>query len=172
MNATRKDCTSVQKTRCPSAIPGGFQSPPIASWHQLPTAERGTSPCAEHEGRPRWQAASRRFRRARRKTYRITSQRRHQVDEPGLISHGRHETLTRTISETLKGFLCAGRPVAQVQMGAPGRRFTSRAGWPPHVTCMAFHPSPSPHNRNKTVHVLEIRGGKRQGGWEEFHCPW
>ena len=37
MDATNKDCTSGQKTRCPSAIPDGFQSPLIAAWHQLPS---------------------------------------------------------------------------------------------------------------------------------------
>jgi len=49
MDGTNKDCTSGQKTRCPTAIPGVFQSPLIAGWWQLPGGE-GTSPRTEHEG--------------------------------------------------------------------------------------------------------------------------
>lgn len=37
MDGTNKDCTSGQKTRCPSAIPDGFQSPLIAARRQLPS---------------------------------------------------------------------------------------------------------------------------------------
>ena len=37
MDGTNKECTSDQKTRWPSAIPDGFQSPLIAVWHQVPS---------------------------------------------------------------------------------------------------------------------------------------
>jgi len=45
MDGTNKDCTSGQKTRCPSAIPDIFQSPLISMWHQ----PKEDHPRPEHE---------------------------------------------------------------------------------------------------------------------------